>query len=121
MKYISRLLIYSLLTTILLLSCNSEKNKHRDGDIVFLRYEQVIFDSAEKELPQRLAEFKNQFKSPLLNIFPDDQMFMEQLRGFIADGTVRDIAEASEILDLKALTRKPIKRYLFKYRIQNKK
>ena len=32
------------------------------------------------------------------------------------DGTVRDIAEASEILDLAALTRKPIKRYLFKYR-----
>ena len=96
MKYISRLLIYSLLTTILLLSCNSEKNKHRDGDIVFLRYEQVIFDSAEKELPQRLAEFKNQFKSPLLNIFPDDQMFMEQLRGFIADGTVRDIYNITE-------------------------
>ena len=35
------------------------------------------------------------------------------------DGTVRDIAEASEILDLKALTRKPIKRYLFKYRLEN--
>ena len=33
-----------------------------------------------------------------------------------SDGTVRDIAEASEILDLAALTRKPIKRYLFKYR-----
>ena len=33
------------------------------------------------------------------------------------DGTVRDIAEASEILDLAALTRKPIKRYLFKYRL----
>ena len=33
------------------------------------------------------------------------------------DGTVRDIAEASEILDLEALTRKPIKRYVFKYRI----
>ena len=32
------------------------------------------------------------------------------------DGTVRDIAEASEILDLQSLTRKPIKRYLFKYR-----
>ena len=32
------------------------------------------------------------------------------------DGTVRDIAEASEILDLKALTHKPTKRYLFKYR-----
>ena len=35
------------------------------------------------------------------------------------DGTVRDIAEASEILDLAALTRKPTKRYLFKYRIKN--
>ena len=34
-----------------------------------------------------------------------------------SDGTVRDIAKASEILDLEALTRKPIKRYLFKYRI----
>jgi HD superfamily phosphohydrolase len=33
------------------------------------------------------------------------------------DGTVRDIAEASEILDLASLTRKPTKRYLFKYRI----
>lgn len=33
------------------------------------------------------------------------------------DGTVRDIAEASEILDLAALTRKPIKRYLFRYRL----
>lgn len=32
------------------------------------------------------------------------------------DGTVRDIAEASEILDLEALTRKPIKRYLFRFR-----
>ena len=33
-----------------------------------------------------------------------------------SDGTVRDIAEASEILDLEALTRKPTKRYLFKMR-----
>ena len=33
-----------------------------------------------------------------------------------SDGTVRDIAEASEILDLAALTRKPTKRYLFKMR-----
>ena len=30
-----------------------------------------------------------------------------------SDGTIRDISDASEILDLKALTRKPIKRYLF--------
>lgn len=32
------------------------------------------------------------------------------------DGTVRDIASASEILDLKSLTRKPKKQYLFRYR-----
>lgn len=32
------------------------------------------------------------------------------------DGSVRDIAEASEILDLRALTRKPKKLYLFTYR-----
>lgn len=34
-----------------------------------------------------------------------------------SDGRVRDIAEASEILDLESLTRKPIKRYVFKYRM----
>ena len=33
------------------------------------------------------------------------------------DGTVKDIAEASEILDLAALTRKPKKLYLFQYRL----
>ena len=32
------------------------------------------------------------------------------------DGSVRDIAEASEILDLRSLTRKPRKLYLFTYR-----
>ena len=36
-----------------------------------------------------------------------------------SDGTVRDIADASEILDLAALTRKPIKRYVFKLRTKN--
>jgi hypothetical protein len=35
-----------------------------------------------------------------------------------SDGTVRDIAEASEILDLEALTRKPKKLYLFAYRLE---
>ena len=34
-----------------------------------------------------------------------------------SDGTIRDISDASEILDLASLTRKPIKRYLFKYRL----
>lgn len=33
------------------------------------------------------------------------------------DGAIRDISEASEILDLKALTRKPTKRYLFRFRL----
>lgn len=33
------------------------------------------------------------------------------------DGKIRDISEASEILDLKSLTYKPVKRYLFKYRL----
>ena len=33
------------------------------------------------------------------------------------DGSVKDIASASEILDLKSLTRKPKKLYLFQFRI----
>lgn len=34
-----------------------------------------------------------------------------------SDGTIRDISEASEILDLAALTRKPKKLYLFRFRL----
>ena len=34
------------------------------------------------------------------------------------DGKVRDIAQASEILDLASLTRKPEKRYVFKMRVE---
>lgn len=35
-----------------------------------------------------------------------------------SDGTVRDIAQASEMLNLEALTHKPKKLYLFKYRLE---
>ena len=34
-----------------------------------------------------------------------------------SDGTIRDISDASEILDLAALTRKPKKLYLFRFRL----
>lgn len=36
-----------------------------------------------------------------------------------SDGTIRDISEASEILDLEALTRKPKKMYLFRFRLNS--
>ncbi|MCQ2348285.1 MAG: HD domain-containing protein [Paludibacteraceae bacterium] len=35
------------------------------------------------------------------------------------DGTVKDIAFASEILSMESLTRKPMKRYLFEWRMEN--
>lgn len=91
MKKILKILTYSVLFATILVACNGKKNQgHTDG-IEFLRYEQILFDTPANDMPQRLSEFGKQFSSPLLNIFPDDPAFMEQLHGFTSDSIVRAI------------------------------
>lgn len=91
MKKINKKLISCLLTITTCIACNHVNDAKKNDGVTFLRYEKVMFESSDTDLAQQLADFKSQYKSPLLNIFPDDPMFMEQLRGFINDSTVKDI------------------------------
>ena len=96
MKKIQNLFIYSLLAIYLLASCKGTNERHDDGDITIERFEQTLFDTPADQLQQALRDFKTKFNSPLLNIYPDDQLYMSQLADFMADSTVRDIYRISD-------------------------
>lgn len=86
--------------------------------------EEALTDSQKKELNRQYAQ--------ALGINEVDAQYMwsehistsntysekaDTIDILFSDGTVRDIAHSSEILDLESLTRKPIKRYLFRFRL----
>jgi len=91
MKAIKKALIFSLMPVMLLLSCNRQNSSHREGDITIHRYEEVMFNTPDAEMADSLRSFAKRFKSPLLNIYPDNENFMSELLGFVSDNLVRDI------------------------------
>lgn len=76
---------------LVLAGCKGKEGRHNEGDISIKRFEQVLFETPSDKLHDALSTFAAEFRSPLLNVYPDDQQFMAQLSGFIADSTVRDI------------------------------
>lgn len=72
-----------------------------------LRFDKLIFDNPIDKLAPQLDEFKRQYPSPLLNIYPDDPAFMGNLKGFVSDTTVRGIYDItmSRYSDLRWLER----------------
>ena len=91
MKKTTNYLILCLLILTLFSACDHSEKKKSNSGVAFLRYEKVLFDSPSDVLPGKLSEIKSTFSSPLLNIFPDDPAFMEQLHGFTSDSIVRAI------------------------------
>ncbi|MBO7490192.1 MAG: hypothetical protein J6T88_07950 [Bacteroidales bacterium] len=91
MKIIRNVFIYSLLITLVLAGCKGKDRRHNEGDISIKRFEQILFETPTNKLPDALIAFTTEFKSPLLNIYPDNPQYMAQLNDFIADSTVRDI------------------------------
>lgn len=90
-------LIKSFLLTIAvacLASCNS--GSHYSNHVGIHRFEQLLFDTPADQLPSRLRQFASTYTSPLLPIYPDDQLYMSQLSQFIADPTVRDIYDITQ-------------------------
>ena len=77
-------------------------------------------DLLKKEYAQRLGITEKEAEYFFVEHISTSNTYSEKedrIDIIYGDGTVRDIAEASEILDLTSLTRKPIKRYLFRYRL----
>ena len=55
------------------------------------RFDKVLFDTPVSQLPQTIAQRRNEFSTDLLNLRPDDPEFMNLLMGFVQDPTMRDI------------------------------
>lgn len=72
-----------------LISCNS--SSHSLHQVKIQRFEQTLFDTPNDQLQAKLRQFATNYNSPLLPIYPDDQLYMSQLSQFISDPTVRDI------------------------------
>lgn len=71
------------------------------GDSVHIRinrYEQLLFETPEEELPYVLARQRETYDSPLINLLPDDDEFMEMLLGFVDDETIRYIYRTTDSL-----------------------
>lgn len=60
-------------------------------DVEIIRFEKVLFDTPQEQLPQELQIFATQYASPLLPVYPNDATYMMQLGQFVGDPTVRDI------------------------------
>ncbi len=55
------------------------------------RFDKVLFDTPVSQLPQTIAQRRNEFSTDLLNLRPDDPEFMNLLMGFVQDPTMLDI------------------------------
>ena len=55
------------------------------------RFEQVLFSTPTDQLPDKIANVRNEFSTDLLNLQPDNPDFMNLLIGFTEDPVMRDI------------------------------
>jgi hypothetical protein len=55
------------------------------------RFEQVLFSTPADQLPDKIANVRNEFSTDLLNLQPDNPDFMNLLIGFTEDPVMRDI------------------------------
>lgn len=62
------------------------------------RFEQVLFDTPVGDLQTRLQSERENFQSPLLNCEPDNPNYMQMLRGFVSDPTLRYIYRITDSL-----------------------
>ena len=91
-RFFWNLFIFSVLGTALLSGCRGgQPTEHKEGNIEIARFEKVLFDTPVDQMRERLTDFRNQYPSPLLNIYPDNADFMAQLQGFISDSIMQRI------------------------------
>lgn len=62
------------------------------------RFEQVLFDTPVDSLQSRLLNERETFRSPLLNCEPGNSEYMQLLRGFVTDPTMRYIYHVTDSL-----------------------
>ncbi|MBQ9547467.1 MAG: hypothetical protein IJU90_09305 [Bacteroidales bacterium] len=63
----------------------------RSGDVRISRFERVLFDTPDAVLVDSLARFKKEHPTPLMRIYPNDEVYMGYVFDFRADSVVRMI------------------------------
>lgn len=84
-------LVFLICLGMLMMGCNRTVSEHQEEDIQIHRFEQVLFKTEPQQLRQKLIEVKEEFNSPLLSVYPDDQQYMQMLSGYVADPVVKEI------------------------------
>ena len=70
---------------------NKTKSSKTTEGITIHRFEQELMEAPSKKLPEHLAQIRSEYNSSLLNIFPEDAEYMQQVMGFTHDSTIRYI------------------------------
>lgn len=68
----------------------------KTSSVRILRFEKELFETDEARLQAHLQEITPTYNSPLLNIQPNDEQYMSQLRGFVSDPYIREIYDSVE-------------------------
>ncbi|MBR1793321.1 MAG: hypothetical protein IJ764_06765 [Bacteroidales bacterium] len=68
--------------------CNHPASRY---GVTVARFEQVLLDTSESDLPIVLEQFRRQYPSPLLHIYPEDERYMSMVSEFRADTIAREV------------------------------
>ena len=79
-----------LFAAVLLCGCSQKSNTPTDKQHI-IRFEQTLFKPSNIDLPSRLRQTLQEHPDIPLQIFPDDNEYMQLIEGFVADPVVREI------------------------------
>lgn len=69
-----------------------------NGQVHFLRFEQLLFDTPVENLQTTLEEHYGDYSTPLLNVAPEDATYMQLLTDFVSDPATRHIYHITDSL-----------------------
>lgn len=66
-------------------------SSHNPDNIEILRFEEVLFSTPLDQLQKKLVESKSDFNTPLIVLEPENEQYMEMVRGYVSDTVVGTI------------------------------
>ena len=81
----------SILLVAVLMAAMSGCERKPSEAVQLHRFEKVLFETPASQLQGRLASAQGEFDSDLLNVHPDNPQYMEMVKGFVTDPTMREV------------------------------
>ncbi|MBR6440819.1 MAG: hypothetical protein IKS44_02070 [Bacteroidales bacterium] len=81
----------SILLVAVLMAAMSGCERKPSVAVQLHRFEKVLFETPASQLQGRLASAQGEFSSDLLNVHPDNPQYMEMVKGFVTDPTMREV------------------------------